>query len=96
MDMWVEWAKINFASQFISHDFWPLGRIPPSQKDCAAITFAVTSIEIELTIAENVLARHAFIAENDCSLVDIQLGHCLYRYYDIDVVRADLPHLRAY
>lgn len=76
--------------------FWPLVRIPPPQRDYAAITFAVTSIERELTIAEKVLATHAFIAGDDFSSADIQPGHCLYRYYDIDVVRADLPHLRAY
>ena len=96
VDKWAEWAKLNFASQFISDVFWPLVRIPPSQRDYAAITFAVTSIERELTIAEKVLGTHAFIAGDDFSSADIQLGHCLYRYYDIDVVRADLPHLRAY
>jgi glutathione S-transferase len=32
----------------------------------------------------------------DFSLADIQLGHCLYRYYDIEVTRADLPNLAAY
>ena len=96
VDKWAEWAKINFASQFISDVFWPLVRIPPSQRDYAAITSAVTSIESELTIAEKVLETHAFIAGDDFSLADIQFGHCLYRYYDIDVIRANLPHLRAY
>ena len=96
VDKWAEWAKINFASQFISNVFWPLVRIPPSQRDYAAISSALKFIEIELTIADKVLATRAYIAGDHFSLADIQLGHCLYRYYDIDILRADLPHLRAY
>ena len=71
-------------------------RIPPSKRDYAAINSAVTAIESELSIAEKVLATHAYIAGDNFSLADIQLGNCLYRYFDINIVRADLPHLRAY
>ena len=96
VDKWAEWAKINFASHFISDVFWPLVRVPPSQRDYTAITAALALIEKELAIADKVLGGHAYLAGDDFSLADIQLGHCLYRYYDIDVVRADLPHLQAY
>ena len=95
-DKWAEWAKINFAGRFISDVFWPLVRVPPSRRDYAAITMALASIEKELAIADKVLATNAYLAGDHFSLADIQLGHCLYRYYDIDVERANLPHLRAY
>ena len=71
-------------------------RVPPSQRDYAAITAALASVEKELAIADKVLANHAYLAGDDFSLADIQLGHCMYRYYVIDEVRADLPHLQAY
>ena len=45
VDKWAEWAKINFASHFISDVFWPLVRIPPSQRDFAAITAALGSMK---------------------------------------------------
>ena len=96
VDKWAEWAKINFASHFISDVFWPLVRTPPSQRDHAAITAALRSTEKELVIADKVLATRDYLAGDDFSLADIQLGHCLYRYYDIDGVRANLPHLQAY
>ena len=95
-DKWAEWAKINFASHFIADVFWPLVRIPPSKRDYAAITKALASVEKELAIADQVLATNAYLAGDHFSLADIQLGHCLYRYYNIEVVRADLSHLRAY
>lgn len=96
VDKWAEWAKINFASHFISDVFWPLVRIPPSQRNFAAITAALVSIEKELAVANKILATHDYLAGDDFSLADIQLGHCLYRYYDIDLIRTDLPHLQAY
>ena len=96
VDKWAEWAKINFASHFISDVFWPLVRISSLQRDYEAIRAALTSIEKELAIANKILANHEYLAGDDFSLADIQLGHCLYRYYDIDVDRADLPQLQAY
>ena len=96
VDKWAEWATINFANYFISDVFWPLVRIPPLQRDFSAITAALASIEKDLAVANKILATHDYLAGDDFSLADIQLGHCLYRYYDIDVVRADLPHLRTY
>ena len=96
VDKWAEWAKINFASHFISDVFWPLVRTPPSQRDYASISVALDSLEKELATAERVLATQAHLAGDDFSLADIQLGHCLYRYYDIDLTRADLPYLQAY
>ena len=76
--------------------FWPLVRIAPSKRDFAAIGTALKSVEAELAIADAALAKTRFLAGNDFSLADIQLGHCLYRYYDIEVTRADLPNLAAY
>tara|TARA_B100000989_G_scaffold276320_1_gene236521 strand:+ start:375 stop:1031 length:657 start_codon:yes stop_codon:yes gene_type:complete len=96
VDKWAEWAKINFASHFIAGVFWPLVRIPPSRRDYAAVKTALASIEKELAIADKVLATRAYLAGDYFSLADIQLGHCLFRYFDIDMERADLPNLRGY
>ena len=96
VDKWAEWAKLNFASQFISVVFWPLVRTPPSKRDYPAVTVALGQVERELAIADKVLASNAFLAGDDFTLADIQLGHCLFRYYDIDIKRADLPNLRNY
>ena len=54
------------------------------------------SIEKELAIADKILATHNHLAGDDFSLADIQLGHCLHCYYDIDLVWANLPHLQTY
>jgi glutathione S-transferase len=96
VDKWAEWAKLNFASVFIPAVFWPLVRIAPSKRDYAAIDVALKSVEADLAIADAALAKTRYLAGNDFSLADIQLGYCLYRYYDIEVTRAGLPNLAAY
>ncbi len=64
--------------------------------DRAAIADAVRSLEEKLAIADSRLAAHAFLAGNDFTLADIQFGHALFRYYDIEIERAHLPNLQAY
>ncbi|WP_116131877.1 glutathione S-transferase family protein [Tropicimonas sp. IMCC34043] len=96
VDRWAEWAKINVAIPFMDEVFFPLIRRPAAERDPAAIARAVTDLEQTLGIAESRLAEHPYLVGSDFSLADILLGHVLYRYYDIDIARAELPALAAY
>ena len=49
-----------------------------------------------LDIAEAQLARHQFLAGDEFTLADIQLGHVLYRYFDMTIARPEHPKLREY
>ncbi|WP_106608033.1 glutathione S-transferase family protein [Shimia abyssi] len=96
VDRWAEWAKINVAMQFTVPVFWRVVRTPPVQQDTAAITAAVENLETRLSIAAHQLTIHPYLAGTRFTLADIQLGHILYRYFDISITRADLPALREY
>lgn len=96
VDKWAEWAKINVAMAFTVPVFWQVTRIPKAEQDQQAIEQAVTTLENKLTLADAQLSQHAFLCGTDLTLADIQLGHVLYRYYDIDIPRAALPNLRRY
>lgn len=96
VDRWAEWAKINVAISFTVPVFWSVVRTPADERDWSAIRAAVTRLERVLSIAEAELLQHDFLAGPDFTLADIQLGHLLYRYFDINIERADLPALRAY
>ena len=69
-------------------------RTPRAQQNPQAIDSAVKALDARLGIADDQLAKHSYVAGDDFTLADIQLGHMLYRYYDID--RADLTHLNSY
>ncbi len=95
-DKWAEWAKLNVATAFTVPIFWQVVRTKPADRDNATIQAAVAALEEKLEIADEQLSSNLFLTGQDFTLADIQLGHILYRYYDIDISRAYLPNLRRY
>ncbi len=96
VDMWAEWSKINVALAFTAPVFWRVVRTAPPKRDPAAIDRALQALEPALRIAEGQLTAHDYLTGPRLTLADIQFGHVLYRYFDIDITRPDLPHLRRY
>lgn len=96
VDKWAEWSKINIALQFTGPVFWRVVRTPERQRDPVAIVGAVQSLETSLLIAERQLKDNAWLCGEDFTLADIQFGHILFRYFDIEIERQDLPVIRRY
>ena len=96
VDKWAEWAKINVAMNFTGPVFWRVVRTPEPERDPVAIASAIETLHATLKIAEQRLQGNAWIAGAEFTLADIQMGHVLYRYHDIDIARPDLPALRRY
>ncbi len=92
IDKRAEWAKWNFSHIFIITPFWKLARTPANEIDDDAIAAALVTVETMLAIADAKLATSTHLAGDEFTLADIDLGYCLYRYYDIVVVRRDLSH----
>jgi glutathione S-transferase len=96
VDKWAEWSKVNVATNFTGPIFWRVARTVPSQRDPSAIHEAVVKLGNFLDIADARLARQDFLACDDFTLADIQFGHILFRYFDIDIERQDRPALQRY
>lgn len=96
VDRWAEWAKINIALQFTAPIFWRVVRTSENAQDWPAIYDALTHLEHALTIADSQLSQRVYLAGDHFSLADIQFGHCLFRYFDLELPHADLPNLRGY
>ena len=96
VDKWAEWSKINIALNFTRPIFWEVVRTPQSKQNPTTIKNGINRLTPFLNIAEAHLSRNAFLAANNLTLADIQFGHCLYRYFDIDIARVHLPNLRRY
>lgn len=94
-DMWAEWAKLNVATGFTAPVFWRVVRTAPSQRDHAGLERALAALDAQLDTAEWRLSQSAFLGGPDFGLADIQFGHVLYRYFDIDISRPDRPALRG-
>ena len=96
VDKWAEWSKINIALKFTAPVFWRVVRTPPSKRDPAAIASALQALDKFLQIADARLTAAPFLAGPMFTLADIQFGHCLYRYYDIDIARPERRQLKGY
>ena len=96
VDKWAEWAKWNVGHAFIVNVFYGLVRTPADKIDHNAIKLAISDLENVLALADARLATSTYIASSQFTLADITLGYCLYRYYDINVTRAELPNLLRY
>jgi glutathione S-transferase len=96
VDMWSEWAKNSVAAGFTGPIFWLAVRTKPENRRPAMIARNVQRLEGELVKADAVLADQPYLCGQHLTLADIMLGHMLFRYYDIDITRSDLPSLRAY
>lgn len=95
-DRWAEWSKINIALKFTAPVFWQVVRTAPSKRNPAAIAAAMKVLDTQLDIAEAQLSLHPFLAGSEFGLADIQFGHCLFRYFTIDIERRERPVLEAY
>lgn len=96
VDMWAEWAKHDVAEGFTGPVFWENTRKKPKNRDSALIRANLDRFEGELAKGEARLARLPFLCGKVFTLADVQFGHVLYRYFDIDIARRTLPAVRAY
>ncbi|WP_213990806.1 glutathione S-transferase family protein [Sodalis sp. dw_96] len=96
VDMWAEWSKMNVALSFTAPIFWRVVRTAPKDQDKQAIAGAVHRLTSIFAIAEKQLSSRPYLAGEYFTLADIQFGHLLYRYFDIDITRPKLPVLQDY
>lgn len=96
VDRWAEWAKVNIAGSFTGPIFWQVVRTPKAKQNPAAIRQNVTAFEQRLAIAGKQLRQQRYLAGDAFSLADIQFGHLLFRYFDIEIERAEMPAIRRY
>lgn len=96
VDQWCEWSKINVAQNFTGPVFWQVFRTPLERQDPIAIQAALDTLEKFLHIADRQLSQNEYLAGPEFTLADIQFGHVLYRYFEIDIDRPELEHVSRY
>ena len=94
-DMWMEWFQNNCYAHYITL-FHQTVRMPKSHRDPIKRDQAAISLTNGFEILDAHLADHKFVAGDRLSMGDIVIGASLYRYYDMDIQRANLPELAAY
>jgi glutathione S-transferase len=96
IDMWAEWGKSTLQRDFAGPIFWATIRTPAGARGPKALEAALETFDRRLAILEAQLGDHPFVTGRDFTLADIVVGVALFRYFTLEIPRADRPVLAAY
>ena len=96
LDVWAEWTKSSFYPVLLQGLFYPLVRFDPAILDRDALAASAGEMKALATMLNDRLGAGPWIGGDDFSFADIVVGSLLFRYYDMEFDKADLPHLQAY
>ncbi len=92
-EQWMEWQQSTFSPP-VSTIFWNMARLPPAQKNTAAVVEAEKQVRAALLIADRHLAKHDWFAGDNFSFGDIVMGVMYWRYLGVSASVIDVPHLQ--
>ncbi|MEL7466238.1 MAG: glutathione S-transferase family protein [Pseudomonadota bacterium] len=96
LDMWAEWMKTTFVPAFNLGVFWPVVRTPKAQRDEAAVAAAIEKVKPLARMLSDRIGDGPWMAGEAFTFADILTGHSLYRYYTVEMDRAETPALDAF
>ena len=95
-DGWMDWAQTSLQPSFLNGVFWNYFRTPAERRDWAKIRSALDNCDRLFKLLDDLLQQKEFLVGNQLSLADIPVGTHLFRYFELDIDRPDLPNVEAY
>ena len=96
VDLWAECGKAELCQNFTIPIFWSRVRTPAADRDDAALTRAIVQFDDYLRLFAEGLDAQPYICGDTLSAADIVIGHLLYRWFTMDIPRAENPVVEAY
>jgi len=96
VDSWMDWSQSTLQPDFVRGVFWGYYRTPESQRDWPAIRKSLARCASHFRLLNEVLAARPFLAGARFSLADIPAGTSLYRYFELDIERPNVPSVTAW
>lgn len=95
-DGWMDWVQTTLQPIFLTGVFWGYFRTPEALRDWPAIHKNLGLSADLLRLLDHVLADRPFLNGEAFSLADIPAGTSLYRYFELDIERPQLPNVEAW
>jgi glutathione S-transferase len=95
-NQWMEWANSTIYPDVILTCFLGLVRTPAKDRDVAAIEAAAKRAGENLAILDAQLAGRSYILGGQLTMADIANGALMYRYFNLDILRPQLPNVEAW
>jgi glutathione S-transferase len=96
IDGWMDWSQTALQPDFLNGVFWGYYRTPEVLRDWPAIRRSLDRCAAHFRLLDDVLAAQPFLTGDRLSLADIPTGTSLYRYFELDLDRPDLPNVTAW
>jgi len=95
-DRWMDWSQSTLQPAFLTGVFWAFYRTPEALRNAKSIEENLGRCAQYFQLLDRVLAERPFIAGDGLSLGDIAAGSNLYRYFELDIKRPDVPNVQAW
>lgn len=95
-DRWMDWSQTTLQPDFLTGVFWGYYRTPDAQRDWSAISRSIARCAEHFRLLDSMLMTQPFLLGNALTLADIPIATSLYRYFELDIERPDLPNVRAW
>lgn len=96
IDCWMDWSQTSLQPAFLTGVFWGFYRTPEALRDMKAVDQNVAFCARYFQLLDRVLSKQDFLAGSHLTLADIPAGTNLYRYFNLDIPRPDIPHVEAW
>ncbi len=94
-DMWTDWTNADLQPAFIGGVFWNFYRTPEAQRNWPAIRQGIARSAILFRLLDRHLEGHPFVGGDQLTFGDIPVGAQLYRYFELEIDRPELPNVSA-
>jgi glutathione S-transferase len=96
IDGWMDWSQTALQPDFLNGVFWGYYRTPEAERDLPAIEKSLARCAEHFRLLDAMLRTQPFLTGDSLSLADIPAGTSLYRFYELDIERPELPHVEAW
>jgi glutathione S-transferase len=95
-ERWMDWSQSTLQPDFLLGVFWGFYRTPEAQRNLASIQTRIERCANHFRLLDGILADRPFMLGNELTLADIPIGTNLYRYFNLEIERPDIPNVEAW
>ena len=95
LDVWAEWGKNTFTEAVLEVFVYDV-RMDPETRDPRVLEQASQKVGALAAVLDERIGDGPYLAGKQLSFADLACGHILYRYFNLEWPRPDLPNLKSY
>jgi len=96
VDGWMDWSQTALQPDFLGGVFWGFYRTPDEKRNWPAINAALSRCAMHFGKLDRLLEGRSFLLGEKLSLADITAGTSLFRYFELEIERPNLPQVERW